>query len=335
MGGGSRGGWSVVHGGVFINYRGEDSYSYGALLHAELARRFGPELVFLDAESIPAGADYVERLLEGVRQSRVVLAVIGTRWLEAADGGGRLIDDPADWVRRELVAAFDAGVLVIPVLTDGARMPTEAELPGELAALGRCQYRRLRHRDSTADLARLAADLAEADQELATALRRGPYPEQEVTCPYPGMVAFGPEQARFFRGRDRLIATLLARLGGQIRRGGGPLVVIGPSGVGKSSLLRAGLLPALAAGDLPLEGSACWPQVYLRPGADPLGEIAAQVARLGVGAEELPTAIRADPAALRRVLRRAVHLGAGDPHAGDSAASGHAASDHAGIANPT
>jgi len=39
---------------VFINYRGEDSHSYGALLYTELTRQFGDELVFLDAESIPA-----------------------------------------------------------------------------------------------------------------------------------------------------------------------------------------------------------------------------------------------------------------------------------------
>src|SRR5215468_5818052 len=100
----------MVHGGVFINYRGEDSYSYGALLHAELSRRFGSESVFLDAESIPAGADYVGQLLGRVRQARVILVVIGPRWLEAANGGGRLIDDPVDWVRQELVAAFEAGV---------------------------------------------------------------------------------------------------------------------------------------------------------------------------------------------------------------------------------
>jgi hypothetical protein len=104
----------VVGGGVFINYRGQDSHSYAALLHAELSRRFGPESVFLDTESIPAGADYVAQLLGRVRQARVVLAVIGVRWLEAADDSGRrLIDDPADWVRRELEAAFEAGVRVI------------------------------------------------------------------------------------------------------------------------------------------------------------------------------------------------------------------------------
>jgi hypothetical protein len=164
----------VVRGGVFINYRGEDSHSYGALLHAELCRWFGPELVFLDSASIPAGADYVEQLLGRVRRARVVLAVIGSRWLTVAGpGGGRRIDDPADWIRRELVEAFSAGVRVIPVLTDGARMPTESELPGDLAVLGRCQFRRLRHRDATVDLARLTDDLAALDADLgAVALQR-------------------------------------------------------------------------------------------------------------------------------------------------------------------
>jgi len=69
----------VVHSGIFINYRGEDSHSYGALLHAELSRRFGPESVFLDSASIPAGADFVAQLLGRVRQAAVVLAVIGSR----------------------------------------------------------------------------------------------------------------------------------------------------------------------------------------------------------------------------------------------------------------
>src|SRR5262249_14732434 len=104
----------VVQSGIFINYRGTDSHSYGALLHAELSRHFGPDLVFLDSESIPAGADFVEHILARVRQARVVLAVIGIHWLTATGPDDkRRLDDPADWIRQELVTAFAAGVRVI------------------------------------------------------------------------------------------------------------------------------------------------------------------------------------------------------------------------------
>jgi hypothetical protein len=158
---------------VFINYRGEDSQSYGALLYTELARHFGDDHVFLDAECIPAGADFVEELLDRVRSARVLLAVIGPRWLTATDRAGRRrIDDPADWIHRELAEAFTAGVRVIPVLTDQAELPTTAQLPAAIAALSRCQYRRLRYREPTADLARIVTDLASVDSSLARAARR-------------------------------------------------------------------------------------------------------------------------------------------------------------------
>jgi hypothetical protein len=95
---------------VFINYRGEDSAGNGAWLYTELVHQFGDEHIFLDAESIPAGADFVDELLRRVRSARILLAVIGPRWLTATDiTGRRRIDDPADWIRRELVEAFAAG----------------------------------------------------------------------------------------------------------------------------------------------------------------------------------------------------------------------------------
>jgi tetratricopeptide (TPR) repeat protein len=157
---------------VFVNYRGADSHSYGALLYTELARRFGEDQVFLDAESIPAGADFVEELLDRVRSARVLLAVIGPRWLTVTDPDGRRrIDDPADWIHRELAEAFTAGVRVIPVLTDQAELPTAVQLPADIAALSRCQYRRLRYREPTADLARIVTDLASEDPLLAQAAR--------------------------------------------------------------------------------------------------------------------------------------------------------------------
>jgi hypothetical protein len=145
---------------VFINYRRADSGSYGALLYVDLVRYLGPGVVFMDNMSIVAGADFTVELLERVRRTRVLLAVIGPSWLTGTDGlGRRLIDDPDDWVRRELAVAFAAAVRVVPVLIDGARMPTEDELPVEIGALGRCQYRLLRATDVVSDLDRLRRDL--------------------------------------------------------------------------------------------------------------------------------------------------------------------------------
>ncbi|MGH3720007.1 MAG: ATP-binding protein [Pseudonocardiaceae bacterium] len=69
-------------------------------------------------------------------------------------------------------------------------------------------------------------------------------------CPYPGLAAFGPDQAQWFFGRERVTAELVSRLTERLE-GTGPLVVTGPSGAGKSSLLRAGLLSALGEGRLP------------------------------------------------------------------------------------
>jgi hypothetical protein len=162
----------VAPGGVFINYRAEDSRSYGVLLYMELSRLFGRELVFLDSESLPAGVDYVEQLLDRVRCCRV-LAVIGPSWLTVTGADGRRrIEDSDDWVRRELAEAFTARVTVIPVLTDGADMPGEAGLPADIAALGRCQYRRLRHHDAISDLDRIRTELVTVHPDLAATVRR-------------------------------------------------------------------------------------------------------------------------------------------------------------------
>ena len=87
-----------------------------------------------------------------------------------------------------------------------------------------------------------------------------------MVCPFKGLASFEVDDAEYFFGRERLIAELVARLVGA------PLLgVVGPSGSGKSSVLRAGLLPALAGGVLP--GSEEWEQVLMRPGEHPLNEL--------------------------------------------------------------
>ncbi|MGH3099907.1 MAG: protein kinase domain-containing protein, partial [Thermoleophilia bacterium] len=88
----------------------------------------------------------------------------------------------------------------------------------------------------------------------------------EGRCPFKGLANFEPVDADYFFGRERLVAELVARV-----VGAGFLGIVGPSGSGKSSALRAGLLPALAGGVLP--GSESWRRVLVRPGERPLDEL--------------------------------------------------------------
>jgi WD40 repeat protein/DNA-binding SARP family transcriptional activator len=103
-------------------------------------------------------------------------------------------------------------------------------------------------------------DLSRVRRERAAHARLGAGGGQAVLCPYKGLARFEKEDAAIFHGREALVAALVARLADTAL-----VAVIGPSGAGKSSLVRAGLLPALAAGVLP--GSGQWQQRILSPGA--------------------------------------------------------------------
>jgi DNA-binding SARP family transcriptional activator/WD40 repeat protein len=85
-------------------------------------------------------------------------------------------------------------------------------------------------------------------------------------CPYKGLARYDTADADLFVGRERLVEELVARLVDERL-----LVVVGPSGAGKSSLVRAGLVAALAGGALP--GSDAWRVTVVLPGTDPLGVV--------------------------------------------------------------
>ncbi|MBB5773711.1 hypothetical protein HD596_000467 [Nonomuraea jabiensis] len=123
-------------------------------------------------------------------------------------------------------------------------------------------------------------------------------------CPYPGLAAFGTEQARWFFGRDRLLAELTVRLDDRVWRGG-PLMVVAPSGAGKSSLLRAGLLPALEDGALP--GSRHWPRLLFTPTAQPMAALTENLAAwTGIGPEQISGAIAAGAQQYTPMLHQAL-----------------------------
>jgi WD40 repeat protein len=126
------------------------------------------------------------------------------------------------------------------------------------------------HTDQLARLATAPADEEPKDRPAA------------AVCPYKGLARYEPEDAPFFFGRERLVAELITHL-----VGAGLVGVVGPSGSGKSSLVRAGLLPALGDGALP--GSDRWRQVLLRPGEHPMAELG-----VALGASDSISASTAD-----------------------------------------
>src|SRR2546428_6512971 len=85
-----------------------------------------------------------KRIKEALADTGVLLAVMGRGWMGAlARDGTRRLDDAADFVRREIAVALEHGVVVIPVLVQGADLPNASELPHELKPLIRYQAHEL------------------------------------------------------------------------------------------------------------------------------------------------------------------------------------------------
>ena len=149
---------------VFISYRRGDSAGYAGRLHESLEERLGAGAVFRDVDTIEPGQDFANAIQERLRDSSVLLAVIGREWLDAREPDGtRRLDSPSDYVRLEIAAALArADVRVIPVLVEGAAMPQPGQLPEVLRPLAQRQAVALHDEDWNAGMDRLAAAVRKA-----------------------------------------------------------------------------------------------------------------------------------------------------------------------------
>ncbi len=173
----------------------------------------------------------------------------GSRLLEATGGiPGRVHEVAGQWARREAARRVEAAA--------------------GRAAAGRVELRSME--------AELTGDVVEL--QAARERTERPTHDAPMVCPFKGLASFDVADAEYFFGRERLIAELVARLVGA------PLLaVVGPSGSGKSSVTKAGLLPALASGVLP--GSDGRTQVLIRPGEHPMRELLEATAALDPAAQ--------------------------------------------------
>jgi hypothetical protein len=137
------------------------------------------------------------------------------------------------------------------------------------------------------------------ESELATRRTGRRRAVRSQVCPFRGLETYTAEHTAWFHGRTAAVQQVLAGLVAH-RRG---VLLLGPSGSGKSSLVQAGVLPALAAGQLP--GSDLWITVLARPSKDLLADL--ESAGLpGVRSESIGAAVAArlaaEPTAARLLL---------------------------------
>jgi hypothetical protein len=153
-------------GHIFINYRSTD-VPYGAsFLDNALVHHFGAGQVFRDSRSIDPGDLFDPKIMKAVREAAAVLAVIGPNWPgQRNENGQRQIDDPSDFIHRELAEAHEHGVRIVPVLMETPRLKA-GDLPKALTFLVERQDRTVRMRESETDVQALIAALAETLPEL-------------------------------------------------------------------------------------------------------------------------------------------------------------------------
>jgi TPR repeat protein len=229
---------------VFLSY----ARSNGAAA-AELNGWLGAQGIntFFDRKELSPGLRWVPALEDAIGRSKAVAILVGAHGL----GNTQQYERELALIRQTGEPAFP----VIPVLMPGCDSPPT----GFLQLL------------TWVDLSKGASVLQQADSltALRAALRGEPANGQAIRasiCPYRGLEPFHEEDAAFFCGRDDAIRDLVARV-----QQHSFVAVVGPSGSGKSSLVFAGLLPALRQQRL----TTMWDVVTLRPGASPLRALAA------------------------------------------------------------
>jgi WD40 repeat protein len=226
---------------IFVSYSRADQDAVEQIGRALRARGL---TVFLDRWYLVAGQSWPETLEKHLQDCRAVAVCIGASGMSA-------------WQQREHYKALDrqaheAGFPVIPVLLPGAEDPA-------LGFLGLNTWVDLRkglEDGATIDvLARAVRGLPPGDDQAS-----GPDPRGAI-CPYRGLLPFREEDATFFIGREAFTATLVDRV-----RGNRLVAVVGASGSGKSSVVRAGLIPALRR----RADNHVWEILTLTPGGAPL-----------------------------------------------------------------
>jgi len=284
---------------AFLSYNAQDRPAVQEV--ADRLKREGLEL-YLEEWKLAPGREFQPALAEGLRDSKSCVVLLGPNGL-------------GPWQKQEIQVAIDMRARdeafpVIPLLLPGAERPRRGDVAHLDFLINASWVEFLTTLDDERAFRSLVWGITGINPRESDATR------YEGVCPYRGLEAFRPDDAKFFFGRENLTGWLTSSLRRDVRAAQGVrfLGVLGPSGSGKSSVVLAGLVPRLLAGAI--EGSEQWPVAILRPGDDPLKNLASGVASRFLAAGALPDAaqvlkladdLRADARALDVFAQGALH----------------------------
>ena len=258
---------------AFLSYNSQDRPAVHEV--AERLKGEGLEL-YLEEWELAPGREFQPALAEGLRDSKTCVVFLGPNGL-------------GPWQKQELQVAIDKRARdeafhVIPVLLPGVERPRRGDVAHLEFLINASWVEFLKTLDNERAFRSLVWGIT------GTKPRPPDETRYEGVCPYRGLEAFRPDDAKFFFGRENLTGWLVSALRREVRAAQGVrfLGVLGPSGSGKSSVVLAGLVPRLMAGAI--EGSERWPVAILRPGDDPLKNLAAGVVPRFLPAGALPDA---------------------------------------------
>ncbi|MFT5851855.1 MAG: hypothetical protein ACI87J_001830, partial [Colwellia sp.] len=205
---------------VFISHSSRDNES-AARIKAWLAEQ-GFETPFLDYDKhagIPPGADWEKTLYLEIELSEAVVIIQTPNWLDSK------------WCFAEFTQARALGKSIFPII----ETPTgDTLISSDIQALDLSKDREGGLEQLSSQLTQIALDA------------QGGFGWDAIRPPYPGLLAFQEEDAALYFGRDDDIRRLIERLDARRAQGGSKLIaLLGSSGSGKSSLLRAGVIPRL------------------------------------------------------------------------------------------
>ena len=240
---------------IFISHSSRDPEQAERL--TTWLRERGFAQVFLDFDKhggIPPGADWEKRLYQEIAGAEAVILILTSHWFESK------------WCFAEFTQARALGKAIFPLI----EAPT-----GETFV-----SRDLQHLDLVKDreggLTRLGSELTQIALDA-----RGGFHWDGSRPPFPGLLAFDAADAAIYFGRDDDVRRLIERLNARRAQGGAKMIaLLGASGSGKSSLLRAGVLPRL---ERQAQNWIVLPP--FRPQVHPIDELAQAIAiALGTGA---------------------------------------------------